>query len=135
MKKLIMRACPSSVKRTYQRGIRLIDARRNAVRSPQQVFTEIYRHRRWGCNDQVTYFSGAGSWTPSIVDPYVAAVAPLVRGAQVVDLGCGDFAVSRRLLRHCASYVGVDVVPDLIRHLRISAPVRARFECLDIVAD
>ena len=52
-----------------------------------------------------------------------------------LDLGCGDFTVGRHLLAQCSEYVGVDVVPDLIDHLRATVQHdHVRFLCLDITS-
>jgi hypothetical protein len=46
-------------------------------------------------------------------------------------LGCGDFNIGRKLLKHCCSYIGIDIVPSLIsRNKRVFPGVR--FKCLDI---
>jgi hypothetical protein len=56
----------------------------------------------------------------------------------VVDLGCGDFEIGRRLLANVPDlhYLGCDIVPELIaHHAKQTRDIRARFETLDIVAD
>jgi SAM-dependent methyltransferase len=55
----------------------------------------------------------------------------------VVDLGCGDFAVGRRIVDATeAQYIGVDVVPELIEHHRhkFQGP-RVSFVCANILTD
>jgi SAM-dependent methyltransferase len=55
---------------------------------------------------------------------------------RVVDLGCGDFTVGSRIAALGVEYVGVDVVPALIRHhMERYATPKVRFVHLDIVAD
>lgn len=44
---------------------------------------------------------------------YASVVNPLIAEASVVDIGCGDYRVGRLL--ECASYLGVDIVPEVIR--------------------
>ena len=52
----------------------------------------------------------------------------------IVDLGCGDFQVGQRILAEAdCSYIGVDVVPDLIaRNNRLFGNDRVAFICADI---
>ena len=54
---------------------------------------------------------------------------------RVVDLGCGDFRVGRQIARPEISYVGVDVVPDLVRHNQKTFGANAiRFQLGDLTA-
>ena len=56
----------------------------------------------------------------------------------MIDLGCGDFRVGRRLMALAPSidYVGVDVVPELIAdNTRRYAGPRVSFRQADITAD
>jgi hypothetical protein len=112
--------------------------RRLWFRSPEKVFERIYRRSAWGeAND---FFSGHGSHDPRIVEPYVEAVrtflAHLPERANVVDLGCGDFNVGRRLRDLCATYTACDVVAPLIaRNREAFAAMDVRFMQLDIVAN
>jgi hypothetical protein len=109
----------------------------------RRVFATIYRRREWGSEHGAEFFSGIGS-RGEAVTAYVRTVsAELTKLAaqrsaalRVVDLGCGDFVVGSRLLECIPgiSYVGCDVVGDLIAHLRsrVREP-RASFRTLDIV--
>ncbi len=85
------------------------------------MFGAIYRERRWGRGAD-EFSSGSGSHTPAIIDPYVNAVRAFLasRGARpvVIDLGCGDFAASDGLTELARSFVGCDVVPELIERNR-----------------
>jgi len=93
-------------------------SRRNQRMSAEEVFTDIYTKNRWG-GARGTFNSGNGSHDEDVVLPYVKAItAELSRiGAAsmtVVDLGCGDFSVGRRLAPSCGRYIGVDIVRPLI---------------------
>ena len=130
---------PGFVVRAYHSLRRAQDSRRNVQRTPREVFSEIYREKKWGGTGP--FCSGSGSATDSIVGPYVATIGACLRAfgtekPKVVDLGCGDFSVGSQLINDCSEYVGVDVVPELVQHLQESAGVgRVRFVCLDIVQD
>jgi predicted RNA methylase len=111
---------PGRLKTQYRRLQRRFEQSRNRGRSAEDVFTVIYANNGWGGRPG-EFCSGTGSLDPSITDPYVAAVTSLAHserfsGRVFVDLGCGDFAIGRRLLPLASGYVGVDVVRPLIEH-------------------
>ncbi len=94
----------------------------NRRMATEDVFTDIYSNNRWG-GTSGSFFSGAGSHEATIVEPYLAGVKRELEriGAAsltVVDLGCGDFSVGRRIASQCGRYVGVDIVKPLIDHNR-----------------
>jgi hypothetical protein len=101
--------------------------------SVADTFQHIYRTRAWGGNGEI-FSSGLGS-RGSIADLYCAFVIKFIRDHQirsVVDLGCGDFAVGRRIVEATGiSYTGLDVVHDLIEHHKHTFP-RVSFSCVDI---
>lgn len=88
----------------------------------EDVFTDIYSNNRWG-GASGSFFSGPGSHEATMVGPYLAGVKRELEriGAAsmtVIDLGCGDFSVGRRIASECGRYVGVDIVKPLIDHNR-----------------
>jgi hypothetical protein len=110
------------------------------------VFAEIYKTNEWGVSEDrdQPFFSGCGSSDPAIVEPYVRAISKLLtshpafvdRKPDVVDLGCGDFAVGSRLRGFCAGYVACDVVDKLIEfNKRRFADLNVDFRVLDLVVD
>ena len=141
-KSLVKAILPRSALVRLQQLRRYWEARKNAAQSPEQVFSRIYRTQQWGSRgtdgQSCGFHSGGGSVDEAIVGPYVDLIRKeLASGEpakpQVVDLGCGDFFVGRRLLDCCSHYIGVDVVPNLIEHLRTSVnDERVRFIALDI---
>jgi hypothetical protein len=141
MKRLLKAIAPPGLRRAINRIRRRLEARRNAVQTVEAVFTKIYREGKWAPREASNprFHSGSGSATASIVRPYIDAIASelqaLPQKPRLVDLGCGDFAVGRQLVPHCAEYIGVDVVPELIAHLRTSVKEsRVSFVCLDITS-
>ncbi len=92
---------------------------RYAALSVGDAFSETYRTKLWGEAKGEPFYSGDGSCENFAV-PYVELLTNFFREERitsVVDLGCGDFRVGRRLCANtCASYIGVDVVPELIAH-------------------
>lgn len=106
--------------------------------SVPDTFRKIYRKQVWGKNGE-RFYSGPGSHGAAS-DLYCAAVSGFIREngiRSVVDLGCGDFAVGRRIVDATeAQYIGVDVVPELIQHHRrkFQGP-RVSFFCANIITD
>lgn len=107
--------------------------RRNAGRSTTEVFAEVYSRRQWGTGAEA-YDSGNGSHG-GLADEYASLIRGLVRDhgvRRVVDIGCGDFRVASGFVDAVASYVGLDVVPDLIaRNAAAYSRPGLRFEVLD----
>lgn len=86
----------------------------------QTIFSSIYRNNRWGGADG-SYCSGEGSSLEHIISPYTKVITDYLDSIpesqrHVVDLGCGDFQVGGIIAKHCSTYVGADVVPDVIEH-------------------
>lgn len=72
-----------------------------------EVFIDIYKNNRWedggsGIGSAVTYSR-----------KYLNYVKPLIKGKNVLDLGCGDFRIGTELYAEAANYVAVDVVSGL----------------------
>ncbi|MHB8899270.1 MAG: class I SAM-dependent methyltransferase [Thermoguttaceae bacterium] len=140
MKSMLKTLAPPFLVRTWREIKRTVEDERNASRSAREVFSDIYRRRRWGRSDGRIGCSGAGSTTSAVVEPYVELIRGFLQslGSQVtvVDLGCGDFTIGRRIVPLCSRYVGVDVVPELIKHHRAAnAAKNVEFRCLDISKD
>lgn len=112
----------------------------------RRVFQNIYKHKAWGDGaDAPAFFSGVGS-RGEAVRVYVEGMAAelrkvadtLDRPIRVVDVGCGDFEVGRALIAAVPNmtYVGCDIVPELIGHHRQHfAGPGVDFQVLDVVED
>jgi hypothetical protein len=135
MKRFLKKILPALAITACHRVLRGFAAMQNAQLSPREVFSEIYRLGKWGRGER-RFHSGSGTANRTVVDPYVAYIYKQIRGVAVVDLGCGDFSIGEMLLGSCGSYVGVDVVPELIAHLQSTVTDRrAKFVCMDIIED
>ncbi|MGH9867789.1 MAG: class I SAM-dependent methyltransferase [Candidatus Polarisedimenticolia bacterium] len=111
--------------------------RHNQAETLESVFTRIYENHAWG-GSPGDYCSGSGS-SERHADRYAEAVRGFIRergiGA-VVDLGCGDFVVGRRIVANDVSYVGVDLVDSLVRRNReLYGTERVTFQRLDITTE
>ena len=122
----------------YRRYRMSRDRRRFGRRSPREVFTAIYAQSIWG-RGASPFYSGDGSHDPAVVTPYIEAASRFLRRLgrpDVVDVGCGDFAIGSRLRPHCGRYIAADIVEPLInwnreRHRDLGVD----FRVLDLATD
>ena len=115
-----------------------MDHRQYEKMSVQDTFRRIYSKQVWGNNGE-RFYSGPGSYGPAS-DLYCAAVIGFIQEngiRRVVDCGCGDFSVGKRIVDATdVQYVGVDVVPELIQHHRKKfQSSRVSFVCANIITD
>jgi hypothetical protein len=110
--------------------------------STQQVFTKIYEEAVWGrpTGEGQKYFSGGGSHDSLVANSYIEALAHELGAFEekpdMVDLGCGDFAIGARLRPLCARYVACDIVEPLIQFNRDRfKEMNVEFKVLDITKD
>ena len=102
-----------------------------------RVFSDVYANNGWGrAPDGRPFYSDSPA---QLTEPIRAVVSDFIKARSirsVVDLGCGDFELASGIDMHGATYVGVDIVPDLIAWNRIhfKRPDR-QFEVVDIVED
>jgi hypothetical protein len=95
-------------------------ARKYASMSVEEAFTNTYKNGEWGASDDpaLVFSSGSGTRNPAIVEPYIDAISGFLAGLgappNVVDIGCGDFSIGRRVRPFCAAYVACDIVRPLI---------------------
>jgi SAM-dependent methyltransferase len=98
--------------------------------STQETFEKIYAERVWGApSDGVKFYSGDGS-SPAASAAYEGFVVDVLRRyphlSSMVDIGCGDFQVSARILNAASrpvDYTGCDIARTVIaeneaRHAR-----------------
>jgi SAM-dependent methyltransferase len=103
-----------------------------------EAFRKIYMSKAWGEGTGV-FCSGTGS-AGDAAEHYCENVVAFIRDQKiksVLDLGCGDFSVGRKIVEATGvRYTGVDVVPELIDHHKASiSDPRAGFICADITSD
>jgi len=101
----------------------------------QEAFERVYAENAWG-GALGEFDSGDGS-LDATTESYVAMVQAFIaeHGVRsVVDLGCGDFRVGRRLAGAVPRFVGVDVVPALIERNRRAFP-EVEFRCSNLISD
>lgn len=127
----VVRAIISLRIRLYGRGL-----------TTQEVFTKIYKEKRWGesGDPEAEYYSGSGSHDPIIVQNYVDAVGAFLRSFEkkpdVVDIGCGDFFIGSQVRAFCGNYVACDIVEPLIAFNKEKYEfLDADFRVLDLTRD
>jgi SAM-dependent methyltransferase len=113
------------------------DMARSCGKSREEIFSNIYQNNRWG-GEPGSYDSGSGS-RADVTASYISVLRALIRSegiTRIVDLGCGDFEVARRVLSPELNYVGCDIVPGLVaRNAARFGTERIEFRTLDVVTD
>jgi len=106
-----------------------------------QIFSKIYENKTWGSAEGGghQFYSGIGS-TERFTADYENFVSRFISDNDikvVVDLGCGDFQIGKRLLRKIdCHYIGVDIVSDMIKeNMRSYSSELVSFSCLDVAND
>lgn len=106
----------------------------------RETFSRIYEAGYWGQSNarEEKFFSGTGSHASEAVASYLDAVNGFLRSLtekpDVVDLGCGDFAIGSRIRPYCRKYVAVDVVEELLeRNKQRYANDNVDFRAIDII--
>ena len=98
------------------------DQRADRDRPLDEVFTEIYEKGAWLKTDGIRYHSGPGS-EPAVTAGYEDFVVALIERrkniATLVDVGCGDFQVSQRILARLSRpvrYIGCDIAANVVAY-------------------
>lgn len=134
------RLLPARIVRFISRTRTWASRRRFGALGSRELFNYIYENDVWGKDDN-DLCSGPGS-RGEAASAYVDAVATFVRDKDIrtiVDIGCGDFHIGRKLVSRLGPnirYVGVDVSSLVIE--RLTARYRERnieFSCLDASRD
>jgi SAM-dependent methyltransferase len=106
----------------------------------KEIFSTIYKDNLWGKHDSSRFYSGPGSNEIEVTKSYIKIISEYfnddLHALKFLDLGCGDFNIGRELYPNTKSYLGVDVVPELIeRNKKIFNAKNLDFLCADIVKD
>lgn len=117
-----------------------LNRRRFLGKTSRDIFTEIYETGSWGIEDDHDgFYSGSGSHDYTITRPYVESVRDFLLNMgkpDVVDIGCGDFAVGSQLRPYCRTYIAGDIVESLIgRNIIKYEGLGVDFRVIDITID
>jgi hypothetical protein len=105
----------------------------------KDVMNQIYEQHLWGGQD-FDFYSGAGSYEPKIIEPYLNAVTSFLElhnnNLTVCDFGCGDFNIGKHLFNFAKTYIAIDIVEALIERNKIKFQAdHLEFLCLDLAKD
>jgi hypothetical protein len=112
---------------------RVLRRRRLANRQPVEIFSDYARRNKWGDKDSL---SGKGSNLESTATLRTMLPALLrERGAtSLLDVPCGDFFWMQHVDLTGISYLGGDIVPDLVNKNRMAhARLGIDFEEIDLI--
>lgn len=113
------------------RAVRAIRYRNRPIKS---VFTELYYEPRRG--QEMVSGPGSDLIQTAVISREIPALIKEFGIKTMLDAPCGDFYWMRRVELNVESYIGVDIVDELIeRHIRDHASDKRRFICLDITSD
>ena len=104
-------------------------------KSVKEVFQQIYEQNRWGNEESV---SGHGSdlLQTEHLRPQLQQLFSDLSIKSVLDIPCGDFNWMKTLDLSEISYIGADIVPDLIeKNLKNYASSKRDFQVLNLVND
>jgi SAM-dependent methyltransferase len=101
------------------------------------IFADVYENNQWGRSPTgARYYSDSPPEASGAYSAFVSAFIAEQGVTSVVDLCCGDHEAASNIDLGIATYIGVDIYPDLIafdqeRH----GDERRRFVCADVVED
>ena len=105
----------------------------------KDAMEQIYEMKLWG-NGDGKFYSGDGSHSPEIVNPYKEALMLFLKSFKrpliVCDLGCGDVNIGKDIVSYAKYYIAVDIVENVIKHNKEKFKAdNLEFHCLNIATD
>lgn len=109
------------------------------AQDPCDVFSQIYKNGEWGRNSEGEGISGMGS-VPANALPYMKMLQEFIikyRIQSAVDVGCGDWVLSRMINWGPVDYYGYDAAAEVIKNntTRYGNDKRHFYACDAIHAD
>jgi len=112
-------------------AIRGIRYRNRAIKS---IFTELYFEPKR--DEEMISGPGSDLVQTAVISSEIPAVIKEFDIQTMLDAPCGDFYWMRRVELGVKTYIGVDIVRELVeRHTRNHANANRRFMCRDITSD
>ena len=100
-----------------------------------RIFSDIYRQRLWG-DGESTSGPGSGLERTAQIRADITALVRRLGVRSLLDAGCGDFHWMPAVLLEIDSYIGVDVVRELVkRNRQCHHAAGCQFEHVDITRD
>lgn len=111
------------------------DSNSNATHNARAIFSDIHRRRAWGDCESVSG-PGSGIIRTSAFSDQLPRLLEELGVRTLLDAGCGDFNWLKEVKLDLESYIGVDVVEEIVNELRHKyANEHRRFLNLDIISD
>ena len=122
IKKSIKKFIPKSILKYREKHI--VKKTRNQFlhMNNNEIFKKIYLEKLW-CPEtekkNFKFYSGIGSHSPELFNKYISSVKDFIfslpKKPNVIDLGCGDFAIGSKIRKFCNKYIAVDIYDELIQ--------------------
>jgi 2-polyprenyl-3-methyl-5-hydroxy-6-metoxy-1,4-benzoquinol methylase len=101
----------------------------------KRVFTDIYQRNLWGCAESMSGVGSSMERAAAFRDELIALLREL-HVAVLLDAPCGDFNWMQSVAENVHSYIGIDIVDELIAsNQKRYASNRVQFVCADLTAD
>ena len=106
--------------------------------SDKEIFEKIYREKEWNKSSE-NMNSGPGSHDFNLISPYIKFVQEFLNknpNLKIIDIGCGDFNIGKKIFESSKSYIGIDIVENLIKANSINfVHEKLNFICLNIIEE
>lgn len=77
------------------------------------IFNNIYKNHLWGkSKNSSNFYSGEGSHDIKLTEAYIKSVSKFlssIDAPKVLDLGCGDFEIGKKIASFASEYIACDV--------------------------
>jgi len=104
----------------------------------ESLFNIVYKRNFWNIGKNEQFYSGIGSRDERIIKPYIKKIENIIKNKKykILDLGTGDFNVSKKLCKHAKYFYGIDIVkPLIVRNKEKFKGKNLKFLHLDICKD
>ena len=100
----------------------------------ENLFNIIYKRKFWNIGKNEQFYSGIGSRDERIIKPYTKKIKNLIKkkNYKILDLGSGDFNVSKKFYKYAKFFYAVDIVKLLLIEIKKFKGKNLKFLHLDI---
>lgn len=99
-----------------------------------QVFHDIFRHNGWSGDESVSGLGSSLAQTQVLIDA-LPQLFEKYRVRTLLDIPCGDFHWMKHVDLRSVSYVGADIVADMVTRNRRYESDSVRFRPMDVIRD
>ncbi len=104
----------------------------------ESLFNIVYKRNFWNIGKNEQFYSGVGSRDERIIKPYIRKIENIIKKKKykILDLGTGDFNVSKNFYKYAKFFYAVDIVkPLIVRNKKKFKRKNLKFLHLDICKD